>query len=187
MYTYNYCGIKTTSGYHMAKKSGTVDLNPQFLSEYVTQSGANTYTSKTMILPINPGATISSTGKVRVMELLKIYLDMAKDTLAEDGYALVQLTYKEQVAILTAVDVEKYIVRLIRKTQLITSGAIMEEFPFVLDLTDGQGNGLLIGQQKLFLGVNTAGQGAALSASIKILYRFKDVNVEEYIGMVQGQ
>jgi hypothetical protein len=171
----------------MVESKKDTDINPQFISDWVTMSGINTYTSKTINLPVNPGATITK-GKVRVMEFLKVYIDFTFDTLVQNGYILVQLTYKEQAAALTALDVQKWIVKMGRKMQVLgAAAAIFAEVPFMADLTDGNGNGILIGQQQIFLGVMTGGQAAAQSCAIKVLYRFKDVPVEEYIGMVQGQ
>lgn len=163
-----------------------IDISPQFISDYVTLSAANTYTEKQINLPINPGATVSG-GHVRVMEFLKVFADFATDTIAEDAYVAFQLTYKTQADLLSGPDVSKWIYKMQRRQQVAgAAGAFISESPFVADLTDGNGNGILIGQQAIFLGAKSAGQTAALTASFKILYRFKDVPIEEYIGMVSG-
>jgi len=56
-----------------------------------------------------------------------------------------------------------------------------------VDMTDSQGHGYLVATDNLYL-VSTSANTAALNeASCKFLYRFKEVDLEEYIGIVQAQ
>jgi hypothetical protein len=57
----------------------------------------------------------------------------------------------------------------------------------VLDLTDGAGHGLLIATDNIFMTVYSTNTGVANEVGCKILYRWKNVSVEEYIGIVQSQ
>lgn len=59
--------------------------------------------------------------------------------------------------------------------------------PFVQDLTDGAGHGLLIATDNLYLGVDSEATGFAQSVQCKILYRWKNVSETEYVGIVQSQ
>ncbi len=180
-----YCLVICIVTTIMVKHGKNIDVNPQFVSEYCTMSGANTFTEKAITLPVNPGATVEN-GKVRVIELLKIYIGLEVDTLAEDGYVAAQLTYKTQSS-LAMTEVAKWLYYSKRKMQLITSGGIMYNVMDVVDFTDGNGNGILYGSQFLYFGVWSSGQGSVCIGNIKILYRFKDVSVEEFIGMTQQQ
>ena len=68
------------------------------------------------------------------------------------------------------------------------SGTIAQEFePFILDLTDGAGHGFLVASDNIYLQVSSIASGIVNSANVKILYRWKDVSVQEYVGIVQSQ
>lgn len=167
-----------------------LDKKPQYINDFVIMSAANTYTQKTINLPINPAATVSGSGKnakVRVMEFLKVFFDMLPDTLAEDASMNMQLTWKSQAALISPTEPQNYIALVKQDFQLITSGAIVLVSPIVVDLTDGSGNGILVAVPQIYLGMITAGQSAAINGSCKILYRYVDVDLTEYIGIVQSQ
>ncbi len=69
----------------------------------------------------------------------------------------------------------------------LTSGATESDQPIHIDLTDGDGNGMLIATDRLFIvGANVAGTVAS-SFTAKIKYRQTNVGVMEYIGIVQSQ
>lgn len=64
------------------------------------------------------------------------------------------------------------------------------------DLTDGAGHGVLVATDNIFLTLQTAATVVGASATITaatgfgecaILYRFKEVGLAEYIGIVQSQ
>lgn len=71
-------------------------------------------------------------------------------------------------------------------------GSHDQEHPVVHDLTDGAGHGMLVATDSVFFGLlNPTGYGASgantLGAQVDLLYRWKDVSIEEYIGIVQSQ
>lgn len=71
-------------------------------------------------------------------------------------------------------------------------GSHQQQHPVIHDLTDGAGHGILVATDSIFFGVlNPAGYGAgganSLGAEANLLYRWKDVSIEEYIGIVQSQ
>lgn len=61
------------------------------------------------------------------------------------------------------------------------------ESPFVNDLTDGAGHGILIATDQLFLQIASNSTTIANEVAFKILYRWKNVPLSEYIGIVQSQ
>lgn len=170
----------------MDKKNRSGDVNPQYLNVYVTMSGANTYTEATINLPINAAASVMG-GKTRVLEILKLFWFLSSDTLAEDAYVAAQIIYNTAAGMLAETDVAKFLSQAWLKMQLVTSGAISTILPLIQDFTDGQGNGILIGSSTLKIGANSVGQGAARTVACKILYRYKDVPIEEYVGLINGQ
>jgi len=55
------------------------------------------------------------------------------------------------------------------------------------DLTDGDGHGILIATDNIFAQVTSTATGNANAVNIKLLYRWKNVSLSEYIGIVQSQ
>ena len=56
-----------------------------------------------------------------------------------------------------------------------------------IDLTDANGHGYLVATDNLYLVCSSANTAALNQASCKFIYRFKEVDLEEYIGIVQSQ
>lgn len=57
----------------------------------------------------------------------------------------------------------------------------------VIDLTDGDGHGILVATDNIYFQVTSNGFAGAQEQSAKLLYRFKEVSLVEYIGIVQSQ
>ena len=55
------------------------------------------------------------------------------------------------------------------------------------DLTDGAGNGVLVGTDNLNLAIMSFNTNAANFVKCDILYRFRPANLIEYVGIVQSQ
>lgn len=68
-----------------------------------------------------------------------------------------------------------------------TYGLIDNGLSGVIDMTDGAGHGFLIATDNLFAQVQSSGTGAAQAVAFKIYYRWKNVGLAEYIGIVQSQ
>lgn len=72
------------------------------------------------------------------------------------------------------------------------TGILRVDEPISYDLTDGAGHGILVATDFLYFSFSTVvGSGSATSqasfASCRIKYRWKEVKLEEYIGIVQSQ
>ena len=57
----------------------------------------------------------------------------------------------------------------------------------IMDLTDGAGHGILVATDNIFIQVISVGTGLTNTVRIKLLYRWKNVSLQEYIGIVQSQ
>lgn len=74
---------------------------------------------------------------------------------------------------------------------LVTNGApesttVLPKFD--IDLTDGDGHGVLFAGDNLFVEFITANTTAHNAvANVRILFRFQEISVEDYVGIVQGQ
>lgn len=129
-----------------------------------------------------------------VIEVLKVFFNLSEpDANPAAGGSLLNISAQlstKALAAITAGDPTVFAIgeKLIRGafTAAGTYGTAYTD-PFTLDLTDGAGHGVLIATDQMFLGVNTVGFVAAGGAVVKLLYRFKEIKLAEYIGIVQSQ
>lgn len=173
---------------------GTGDVNPQLLLIQDTMTAANTFTEVEQGIPIPRFGTPK--GKSIVMEVLKAYWDLPeKDTNPAAGgeLALVNayLSTSSQASVAAAQSSPKTFMFVQKEYRgaFTAAGSYMANLqePFVVDLTDGAGHGLLVGTESIFMGMTTSTFAGAGVARCRLLYRFKLVNVEEFIGIVQSQ
>jgi len=161
-----------------------IDVNPQFLSLKVVESGAATFTEAKINTPVLPQF---SSSKALVMEILKVWFTINKWDGADEDFVGIQLTKQSATAILLDDDPDR-IVGVRDKVQFVTSGVsqmILSPFGGVIyDLTDGDGNGFLVASKELFLSILGTSQASAITGTVKILYRLKQVGIKEYIGIV---
>lgn len=169
---------------------GSRDVNPQFLSFTVTQSAGDTTTTKSINTPIFP---LSNTGKSKgqALEILKVffYYDLFPSTatgvqeidivLSTKNFGTTIPTEEEADSLVFASAHIKY--------TFTTSGASSTIYPVVMDLTDGAGHGLLIVAQNIYATLFSAGSSQANQARVKILYRVKEVQTTELLGILASQ
>lgn len=174
---------------------GTKDVNPQFISGIVTETAANTFTSVQIALPVvRPMA--SSSNKTTIVEFLKIYCDFPDlDLDAAAATSRLMVFTISTVAVTSGtngLDNTRVIMRIehsVRNAFTAAGSAMLDvqNNPRVIDLTDGAGHGVLVATDSMFVAFATSGFTAATSVAWKVLYRFKDVGLTEYIGIVQSQ
>ncbi|GAG62860.1 unnamed protein product, partial [marine sediment metagenome] len=58
---------------------------------------------------------------------------------------------------------------------------------YMWDCTDDIGHGILVASDYIYVQGDTTGYGVGAEFNFKILYRFKNVRLQEYIGIVQSQ
>ena len=197
----------------MAKRSkdtltgGTGDVNPQWLrTQFVTTTASPGVLSLQIPLPIQ--RLHNASGRAQIVEILKVMwntdinlLDAGNPMLTYGGYGILS-TKQAPAAGLPLFDgsIIDYVERFVTSSGLLgasstgNSGWIFEtEHPYVHDLTDGAGHGILVATDNIFLTSQQVGAGGdenpATDFSVQafILYRFKDVSLAEYIGIVQSQ
>jgi hypothetical protein len=173
---------------------GTGDVNPQqLIFPGMTLVGANTYSQQIINLPVSQLPV--KNGKAIVMEILKIYWDLptfgsnmpAGDT---NWICQAQLSTASSNGINTsAPQIFAYVKR---KSKGQEGGAASSYYttwtePEIQDYTDGAGHGMLVATNSIFMGANTSNFTASVSFGCRILYRWKEVGLTEYLGMVQQQ
>jgi len=177
---------------------GTGDVNPQFLSASVLQTG----TDSTNVFPLTtPIVRVGQdrSGTATIMEFLKVFFTLPEVKVDQGGAVSVSAA---EISILTASPSPTTTVvpagsskvlcnaRYTNKHAFTAAGTGLlgqTSMPHVIDLTDGAGHGVLVGTDVVFIQVATEGQTSAKPFEVKILYRFKTVALAEYIGIVQSQ
>lgn len=173
----------TGGSYNGSITGGSGDVNPQYMHLTASQSAADTTTTTAFPIPIQ---RLQNAGRAQVMEVLKVFWDIPES---------VEVDSQKQVFLTTqsfGVTATNYgntrIIDAVRQTKgITTSGSFLVDGPIIHDLTDGAGHGLLVATDNIYLQVVSATTGAALTAYVKLLYRWKDVSTTEYIGIVQSQ
>lgn len=172
---------------------GTGDVSPQILTANIVMSAANTFTEGTVVLPQNKFRNTPTTAIV--MEVLKVFFNQSEADAnpAAAGSVLigsVALSTRSLGGSLVASNPAIFAIydKIIRGafTAAGSYGTAYQE-PFEFDLTDGNGHGYLVATDQMFLSMSSSGYTAAASCAIKILYRFKEVGLAEYVGIVQSQ
>lgn len=162
---------------------GTGDVNPQWLSIVATESAADTTTTVQQTLPIQ---RLRTQGKAQVMEILKVaWFFPSSGEIDSSISAFLSTTSFGTTA--TTFSEPRVLDGRQAEALLTTSGTFKREEPVFHDLTDGAGHGILVATDSIFIQVQSAATSSAVPVRLKILYRFKDVSVEEYIGIVQSQ
>jgi len=171
---------------------GTGDVSPQYFVSTILMSAANTFTQAESGLPQIRIPTRK--GKSIVMELLSAdIVHPALDTQPAAGGTTAASYW--QIGTISEAAIDTANPRVIHMNAKQWRGAFTAAgtFESVTDLTvnvpfhDGAGHGILVATDSIFIGVNTANYTAAQTFYARIHYRFKEVSLEEYIGIVQSQ
>jgi hypothetical protein len=190
---------------------GTGDVNPQFLSWSVVQDAADSTTTLAVNIPVQ---RLPTTGRAQVMEVLSVKYDGSTlggsstaevprryDASLDDHMELHFDEWSRSLTVriatrnpgTTAVGYnDPSVFSYYNKTKygIFTAGGsyfIIEHEPYVDDLTDGAGHGYLVATDIIYIQISSQQTGSAQSCQGKLYYRWKNVNLQEYIGIVQGQ
>lgn len=174
---------------------GTGDVNPQFMSGSITQAATNIQLTNAYVSPIAKGI-FSSKGRATVMEVLKIFVQFSPYQDLGAGHA----TYARRIGFGTKEKDAGAVINcsvpdlfLFWEDNLMGAftalGSVTEQIKncYVLDLSDGQGHGILVAGDYIYVTFGTTAFPAVSNAFWKIMYRFKNVALTEYIGIVQSQ
>lgn len=172
---------------------GTGDVSPQWMSFQATQSAADTTTTTTQAIPVQ---RLQTKGMAQVMEVLKVetaftlFPAIASAAEAADvlGLALSTASFGTTAVAMSEPRVFAFFQHTLRGA-FTAAGTFGVYYNNVLtkDLTDGAGHGVLIATDNIFAQITSSGTAAVNIASIKILYRWKNVPMVEYVGIVQSQ
>ena len=172
---------------------GTGDVSPQFMTFGGTQTAADTTTTVTQQVPIQ---RLPTGQRAQVMEVLKILWlpgntaaaasvgeasDYIQGFLSTSSFGTTATSWQEP-RVFGGVSLFSRFAFTAGGTYYVGLSGIVEQ-----DLTDGAGHGVLIATDNIFLQIVSGNTGAANVIAVKILYRWKNVSLQEYIGIVQSQ
>lgn len=170
----------------MSLTGGTGDVNPNWFKITVTQSAADTFTQSTNPLPVQRLSGGPGRKRAMIMEILKIAFYQTSAQAEVDSIVQAFLTTKSYSA--QPPDTDGPIIARVRTANAITtSGSFNPVWPITVDLTDGAGHGMVVASDNLYLSCASTSSGIANTMVAYILYRWKNVGLEEYIGVAQSQ
>lgn len=171
---------------------GTGDVNPQWMFFFMDPAVSGTGQEWAVMTPYNrlPRAG----GKVTIMEVLKVEFQVPQAPVAGgaalDAHLVCYVTTRAGGGSLSSNGLIANIsVDYLVPTAALRGGYSTANRVYQVDVSDGAGHGMLIATDSIIFG----GLGAAsiwiagTGAHVRLLYRFKTVSLEEYIGIVQSQ
>lgn len=168
---------------------GSADVNPQVLTLTITMSAANTPTVVARNLPIPRLPTRE--GRNLVIELLSVeYFRVAEQvTNGADNISLAILTTNPSAFASFALALQDPRVLSAAFTGIYAAAATTIDYHkyFYDDLTDQAGHGILLASDTLYFAAYSSGKAIADAYVCKVNYRWKDVSLVEYIGIVQSE
>ena len=164
---------------------GTRDVNPQTLGGKVTESGANTFTEAEISVPVL--RVTQSENRAQVIEVLKVEFQFNGElfNLLTEQFTMSLTT--RSVASSALMDNPNLLALWAQGLAILTTGGGVMPLTHMVDLTDGDGHGLIVANPSIFLSMKGTGLGAAATARFRIIYRFKNVSLQEFIGLAIQQ
>ena len=173
---------------NMSRRGRTKDDFPNFLSGIVTLSAANIFTTQQIFTPIPRLKTIGN--KATVMELL--YMDLVVDNIdliaVDDRLRFQMHLGTAQGSFLTWSDTRVFV-----NYDLLVGGAngtpgalVMTTYPWRYQFQTQDGFGYLLASDSFRISGETAGMANAVNFHFKLYYRFVDIPLSEFIGIVQS-
>lgn len=172
---------------------GTHDVNPQWMNIPVTYTATNGGNVTSYVLPKSP---LTQNGRAQIIEILKMIFCLGPIATQSAGWSksMSVCTNNPGTSAEVALTDPKCLGQAELTCVLNTNGQYIYSHRVMVDCTDGAGHGILVATDNLYVQdwCNVAAtQGSAtigpLTSGVKILYRYKNVSVQEYIGIVQSQ
>jgi len=161
------------------------DIFPQYTTFTVTQTAADTTTTRQIQVPI---IRAPSGKKISIIEIVRVeheYTNFILNAAVENMRC--NLSFRSFGTTDASLANPEVFFGHGLEMSLLTSGAAVTPLTYSKDVTTGGGKGLLVATESIFAQVNSVQTGAAIAVAFKLWYRIVDVNLVEYIGIVQQQ
>jgi len=194
--SYNNGYSRSYSKSNGSRTGGTGDVKPQILTAYTSAVVSGTAAVQTINMPTPRLA--NPRNKSVIMEILSVDFYLGPEDAAD--YAKYFCAYlstnsgrdngdtgiTEAKTRADLIDPQTF-AAVVHSPITTTSGAMVNQFPLSVNLTDNNGNGFLVAGDKIQLVFLPVNNGSACSAIVKIKYRLSGVGLAEYVGIVQSQ
>jgi len=134
-----------------------------------------------------PIARMPKQTRVQVIEITNIWLEYLLPLVATGDSTFSALSFRNFGTTEATLSNASVFFKHAEIGTIVTSGYVKFENIKQFDMTTGGGRGFLIATDSIFAQVGSASLGSAQVARYKIWYRFVDVGLQEYIGIVQQQ
>lgn len=171
----------------------SVDLFPQQITVANAISAANTYTQIEVPVPINRLSVEDD--KAWVIDVSKIQISMGVSSFdlgaTELEEVLAQLSTSPLTAGINLTDstvfwFHRVAVRIREITAASGITVIWNPESIMYDLTVN-GKGIIVATDSMFFGIDSLNLSGTFTAVLKIYYKYVQIGIEEYVGIVQGQ
>jgi len=161
------------------------DQNPQLLHFTALEESVNTFVAKPFATGVH--APHSKASFATILELLRLYDQHSIGSIVEADRLRRTLSTRLTTTAPNLQDGGCLYTN--EKIFAFTTGgsALSWDTLNTVDFTDGNGNGLLIAVPELFAGIQGTSQGSVQRFQGMLLYRFKEVSIAEYVGILAGQ
>lgn len=174
---------------------GSKDVNLQILTLLAAQSGTDADTNVNVFLPVQ--RLNAKSGRSLVMELLWVeWFLLTMGTIGAAGQSRVQALLTTNQEPSTGINIAAKDPRNLSvfNTWSQTGAASNAGFQFTQEaffkkdaMGDGAGHGVLVATDNMNINVQSAGTGVVNEIVCRVGYRWKEVALVEYIGIVQSQ
>ena len=169
----------------MSKKRKLMDEYPNFISGVLSLSAANTFTTQQVFTPI-PRLKVTG-NKATVMELLWIDTEwVGTDLVASGDFLQVGFSIGSVPTAVLGLDDPRTIITSFKEFSALTSGGNFLETPSRAELQSQDGFGSLLASDAFHVSGLTAGMAGASSIRWRMYYRFVEITVAEFVGLVQS-
>jgi len=171
----------------MMLTGGTGDVKPELQSFNVVESANDTTTTVAVAMPVIPNVLRGNAQRSQVVELLKVFF--IGPPLLNSAAGNVQITIGTRNAGTTTLNSWDPSVLAVysSSSDFTTSGLADRNRVCCVDLTDGNGNGVLVATANLYAQISGSGTAATNTSGVKLLYRLYDATVQEFVGIVASQ
>ncbi len=165
---------------------GTGDVNPDPISFVLTESAANTFTQLEIPLPTRGISPVATARQNAIFEMLWVDLQVGVDGLVDADELRWQLSSTSQTAEVS-MDLPSVYISDKDVLGVVTSGSFTFHSMRRYQFTSGDGHGVLIATDALFMGIKGVSLAAASTMRGKIYGRIKFVGLQEYLGLTLKQ
>lgn len=177
-----------------SRTGGTGDVKPQILTMNTGVGTLNKYQVAQVALPVPRFG--SQQGRTTVIEVLSLdwYLglsdisDPANQTWCYLSTGTDRISGAASALADASVDVaDPLSFGFLYQHTAIAQGSYPISYPFHMDFTDNNGNGMVVATDKIFIIMGQQSGTVATNAVCKLKYRLVNIGMREYIGIVQSQ